>query len=502
MAKDVYYPIIYVRGYAGKQSAVENTVATPYMGFNLGSTKMRQAYDKTDIEPWIFESPLLRLMKDHEYVDTYYRGDVLKGNVPKRSIWIFRYYDDASKDLGTGKRKEIENYAEELRDFIVDVLAATKAKKVYLVAHSMGGLICRCYLQNRYMSDLKKKWKEGERPKARNNRDTGVDKLFTYATPHGGIAFRKGLGWVEDVRDFLKINNSDNFGHTRMRKFLDIAGGEVRTMNKRFPEERVFTLVGTDAHDYGAAAGLSKTSVGPMSDGLVQIQNAYLLKSPRAFVHRSHSGHYGIVNSEEGYHSLQRFLFGNLRADLRMENVSVTLPQNLARKQNVNTTYYIENVVSIRGVPVEIHRRTIDNEAAIHRNDDVIKGGPTRLYMGFLDGQHAMDMNKKTGVHTMGFLVRVRVVPHYHIDKKLRRDDHFEGKPIYEDGLEFIIERRKNTPTKVMFSYTSQGSDNAQELQLTEKGSGANKEMWATIPFQGPHIKGDFVIHVTPWNNW
>ncbi len=33
-----YYPIVYVRGYAATMSEIEDTVATPYMGFNLGST--------------------------------------------------------------------------------------------------------------------------------------------------------------------------------------------------------------------------------------------------------------------------------------------------------------------------------------------------------------------------------------------------------------------------------------------------------------------------------
>ena len=31
-----YYPIIYVRGYAGTSGEVEDTVSDPYMGFNLG----------------------------------------------------------------------------------------------------------------------------------------------------------------------------------------------------------------------------------------------------------------------------------------------------------------------------------------------------------------------------------------------------------------------------------------------------------------------------------
>ena len=35
-----FYPIIYVRGYAATMSEIEQTSATPYMGFNLGSTKI------------------------------------------------------------------------------------------------------------------------------------------------------------------------------------------------------------------------------------------------------------------------------------------------------------------------------------------------------------------------------------------------------------------------------------------------------------------------------
>ena len=62
------HPIIYVRGYAGTQGEVEDTVATPYMGFNLGATKLRQSYTG-EVLSNVFESPLIRLMKDYGYVD-------------------------------------------------------------------------------------------------------------------------------------------------------------------------------------------------------------------------------------------------------------------------------------------------------------------------------------------------------------------------------------------------------------------------------------------------
>lgn len=35
--KAPYYPIIYARGYAMEKSEIQETVATPYMGFNPGS---------------------------------------------------------------------------------------------------------------------------------------------------------------------------------------------------------------------------------------------------------------------------------------------------------------------------------------------------------------------------------------------------------------------------------------------------------------------------------
>ena len=103
------YPIIYVRGYAGSESAVEETVATPFMGFNLGATKVRQRWDGKVIRH-VFESPLVRLMKDYGYRDVYSHGDVIAQDLPldPRSVIIYRYYDQVSKELDDGVRPDIE----------------------------------------------------------------------------------------------------------------------------------------------------------------------------------------------------------------------------------------------------------------------------------------------------------------------------------------------------------------------------------------------------------
>ena len=46
--KHPYYPIIYVRGYAMTQGEIDDTSATPYMGFNLLPLSVIPALRLTD----------------------------------------------------------------------------------------------------------------------------------------------------------------------------------------------------------------------------------------------------------------------------------------------------------------------------------------------------------------------------------------------------------------------------------------------------------------------
>ena len=63
-----YHPIIYVRGFAGTQGEIEDTVGDPYMGFNIGSTKSRQVWDGK-MRRYYFESPLVRLKDEPIWSD-------------------------------------------------------------------------------------------------------------------------------------------------------------------------------------------------------------------------------------------------------------------------------------------------------------------------------------------------------------------------------------------------------------------------------------------------
>ena len=504
MIKPPFYPIVYLRGYAMTRGELERTVSSPYMGFNLGSTRVRQRHDGS-VRSHVFESPLIRLMKDHGYKDAYHDGDrVPKGPVCSRSIWIYRYYDEADREFGDGRRAEIEDYAEGLRDFLSHVRDAVLdenekpgAFRVYLVAHSMGGLIARCYLQNPKIPALSAPPGEHTSPQ-----DRGVDKLFTYGTPHGGIEFRRGGRFLERIRDFFDPNNAGNFGPGRMREFLCLPRKTpLNSLFGRFPAERVFCLVGTDSRDYDAAAGLSKRVVGPLSDGLVKIKNATVLDAPRAHVHRSHSGPYGLVNSEAGYQNLRRFLFGDLRVVVEMVGVEAPLPPDVEEEKKggakIRASYHIEMVHSVRGGFLELSRRTYSEESAVLRTYDRLREErPTKLLTAFLLKSARVNTNRRT----LGFALSIAVrVPEYEVDGKLRRD-HYESGILFADKLNVEFELQDDGAITAQYGLDSETpGQTCDDLDL-EASEGA---FIGTIPFGNdtrPGFRGRLRLTATRWN--
>lgn len=425
-----FYPIIYVRGYAMKQSEIEDTVATPYMGFNLGSTKIRQEWDG-EISKHIFESPLIRLMKDYGYADNYLNGTEIEDSIPAKSVIIHRYYDVASKEIGSGTRRSILEAADALGDLIEKVKRmvcgddeqALKDFKVYLVAHSMGGLICRCFLQND---------KVGSKQTKRL-----VDKVFTYGTPHNGIE----IGGA-NVPSFMGIWNMNNFNRKEMSEFLGLKKGSerVNTLNGKFDSDRFFCLVGTNHKDYNAA----KYAVGPMSDGLVKIKNAAVDNSPRAYTHHSHSGHFGMVNSEEGYQNLSRFLFGNTLVKGILEPVKLPLPPSVQKaydeEKDIKASYFFEATVAPRGAfTYKLTERKIDHSSAVFRTFDELlrpenvgreKPRLPILFSVFLDTDKIT--HGRTIVFTIDVVVRTT---EYRINKILFLEERIPEENLYREKL-------------------------------------------------------------------
>jgi pimeloyl-ACP methyl ester carboxylesterase len=364
-------PIVYVRGYAGGTRGIDKQVDDPFYGFNDGSTHVRVNGDG-DPRFYQFESPLLRLLTDEDY-ELFVHGDqgaYLKAredeSVAQNSIWVYRFYDASATTFGKEPVDfNIERAATGLYDFVQLVRKKTGAPKVYLLAHSMGGLVCRCMLQKISF----------EKDKSGNDRTPGkeiVDRLFTFATPHGGISFQAGSGLIDWAMETFGPNGADIFSPSKMYGYLtpqakwgDKAPDGWRPHEipkKAFDVKRVFCLIGTDSKDYGVASKI----VGPKSDGLVMINNAYVRNAHRAFVHRSHSGRYGVVNSEEAYQNLRRFLFGRL--EVRVELCNLDLPRS---KPDVKQVWQADVKLSVRGLPIVMHEQLASHYCPIQLNQEL-----------------------------------------------------------------------------------------------------------------------------------
>ncbi|HEX8350343.1 MAG TPA: hypothetical protein VF598_10305, partial [Hymenobacter sp.] len=225
-----YYPIVYVRGYAMTASEREEVFQDGYYGFAATSVEKRQAMapkgDPQVIKPGnqqvadIFEGQLIRFMKlgDYGYADSVNFGLDYSDN-PARSIWVSRFYD---QDFIGGGIRSIEDHATELATLILETIpdrlkekGMTLGKddqdyKVILIAHSMGGLVCRCLIQKLL-------------PALGKDAEAIIHRLVTMGSPHGGI----DLGSVPDFMERLVVQNlnpfdSNIFQENRMRQYLNL----------------------------------------------------------------------------------------------------------------------------------------------------------------------------------------------------------------------------------------------------------------------------------------
>ncbi len=522
-----FHPIIYVRGFAATQGEIEDTVADPYMGFNIGSTKSRVAWTG-DVKRFYFESPLVRLMGDHEYEDVFVDGDDLVAAdradhpVPYRCIVIYRYYDEASEDFGDGKgTPPIERFARGLDRLILrlrDKVCAnpknemtTENFRVHLVAHSMGGLVCRAFLQNTKLGSVDAR--------------RAVDKLFTYATPHNGIDMRI----VRNVPGWLSFGDINNFNRDRMADYLDLPQGDDVSVVNHFPPERIFNLVGTNPRDYAVAGGISAWAAGDASDGLVRIENATThglgpdgndISSPRAFVHRSHSGHYGIVNSEEGYQNLTRFLFGTFRVDGILDIDDITLPLEVQKPfdegKTVRASYQFEIAASVRGCQWQMTRREVRENSAIFRSyHDLFPGqdGTNRppdrsqsphLFTVFLDPSKSVKASRSV---SFAFDLKV-LVPDYEVDGLIFLKRHYEGGFILRELIlvEAFPDPEAPGGWRIKYGYQDDNPGKPGKDAKTHSlqgGAAAKPGLAFTIPLEQkakPGLRGTLRIEARSWS--
>ena len=168
-------------------------------------------------------------------------------------------------------------------------------------------------------------------------------------------------------------------------------------------------------------------------------------------VHRAHSGYRDIVNSYESYEHIQLFLFGNIKAEISLENITLKTPA----VKDVRYFYDFEFLLSIRGTGVYLQRRQQDPcENAIRYKHEELPG-KLHLHTAFLNSKLK---NPKEPFSC--FAIKLRVVEH-RSKGVLLWDHEYPERPIYNETLEIGVEdtdASKLVP-RVQFRWLSDGDE-------------------------------------------
>ena len=340
MPTTAHVPLILIRGFGGLNIEDERRIA--YQGFNDGTV-----YPQKRGENYIYEGLILKYLKSNwRYHDAtnvvgyysrpiaeraelppelaalpaeYFSGHrvvidpataldlVTSREDPRRSLWIFRYYDFGDRSF--------QLYGEalvRLIDFVRDLTVVKTGEPrpaVNIIAHSMGGLIVREALQRTY-------------PGLQRGGADCINKIVTLGTPHRGITFQalREFGFVDAEEELERFNPAAQADPANPWAYVNLAS--------HFPPARILTVVGTNYRTYETriASSLNRFFSAPQergwaynrSDGLVKQSSAQLPDAPRTFVHKSHGGHDSLVTSREAFEVATRFFHGDVYARLNL----------------------------------------------------------------------------------------------------------------------------------------------------------------------------------------
>jgi hypothetical protein len=143
-----------------------------------------------------------------------------------------------------------------------------------------------------------------------------------------------------------------------------------------------------------------------------------------------------MVNSDEGYQNLQRFLFG----DVRVKMVLCDFTLDYSAPGDTEVTYQFELQVAIKGLPVLMHERSITHLCPVSVNQQEYQrqarvGLP--LFTNFLMGSSRAD-----GVIT--YMLRLGVYKQSYRRGVFIFGEHMERLPVWSD---YVVVSAKPSPS-------------------------------------------------------
>jgi hypothetical protein len=195
-----------------------------------------------------------------------------------------------------------------------------------------------------------------------------------------------------------------------------------------------------------------------------------------ANVHRAHSGNRGIVNSFESYENIQRFIFGDTRAEIALSDLAITTDASAAGDRYF---YDFEFLFSIRKTGTYQRQQDPCENAIRLERDDIPKR--LTLHTAFLNSRL-----RDEGDRFSHFGGKVRVVEHRVKDGFLW-DHEYPERPIYNESIEVRL-----GDTEVSYRWLADGDE---WKPMRADGAGGFRVALRS----GGTLKGDLVIQPGSW---
>jgi hypothetical protein len=235
----------------------------------------------------------------------------------------------------------------------------------------------------------------------------------------------------------------------------------------------------------------------------------------KAFTFRSHSGYFGIVNSEEAFQNLTRFLFGDVRVDLWLDIEDIRLPTAVQVEadagRSVNALYQIEVLASPRGKLWYLSRRTAEEDSVAcvpHASWKEVKA--QYLSSIFLANRAKVNPKRRSLAYSLTLGIRA---PDYEIERRLWVNEHYEGGYLFRNALilEMVPPRNENEMWKVKYSWQGSGmlaAETVLDVKPLDK-----ERVEVVVPFDShtieangthkpafPGVKGSLRFVISAWN--
>src|SRR6185437_11563119 len=234
---------------------------------------------------------------------------------------------------------------------------------------------------------------------------------------------------------------------------------------------------------------------------------AWTMRLPLAC--RAHSGFFGIVNSEEAYQNLIRFLFGDVRVDIWLDVEEIRLPPEVEQEarggKKVSALYQFEVLASPRGKLWYLTRRTAEEDSVACLTHEEWTSAPKKNGQQFLSTvflSNRARVNKKRRSLSYSLSLGIRV-PDYEIENKLWLNKHYEGSYLYRNSivLELFPPAVKGGKWKVTYGWQDQGFSPANKEIDPKTIRGGKIEI--SVPFNStttPGMRGQLRFVVSGWN--